>query len=180
VAPQVVVAVEGVFVGRGAELAAIDVYAEKARAGRAGVVFVEGEAGSGKTALIRRIATANPGRSGDVLERVVVLDSRAGDAAMTGLLDAADRFADEARDVLVELGCQWPSGSVRLRALQLLSVRDGERAAIMAENDVSEVVRRRAGRLQARPVVAPGDSDELEGVGDGYDPPLSNQLALFG
>jgi hypothetical protein len=128
----------------------------------------------------RRIATASPGRSGDVLERVVVLDSRAGDAAMTGLLDAAERFADEARDVLLELGCQWPSGSVRFRALQLLAVRDGQRAAIMAANDVSEVVRRRAGRLRAPPVIARGDSHEVVGLGDGKDAPLSNQLALFG
>lgn len=51
-----------VFVGREAELAVLDRYLEKALQGRAQVIFVSGEAGSGKTALLhtfmrRSIAT---------------------------------------------------------------------------------------------------------------------------
>ena len=109
-----------------------------------------------------------------------MLDSRAGDAAMTGLLDAAAAFADEAGDALVELGCQWPNGSVRLRALQLLARQDPERAATMASDDMSEVVRHRAGHLQAPPFATRDDSSEGVGLAEAEYMPLSNQLALFG
>jgi ABC-type oligopeptide transport system substrate-binding subunit/DNA-binding SARP family transcriptional activator len=53
-----------VFVGREAELAALDRYLENALRGQAQVVFVSGEAGSGKSALLqefmRRSLTAHP------------------------------------------------------------------------------------------------------------------------
>ena len=53
-----------VFVGREAELAALDGYLDKALQGQAQVVFVKGEAGSGKTALLqafmRQSMTAHP------------------------------------------------------------------------------------------------------------------------
>ncbi|MFD5340661.1 AAA family ATPase [Streptomyces hawaiiensis] len=42
-------AAEPLFVGRGAELAVLDRAAQAARAGRMGVVLVEGKAGVGKT-----------------------------------------------------------------------------------------------------------------------------------
>jgi hypothetical protein len=128
----------------------------------------------------RRIATEDPDRSGDVLERITGLDSRDGDAAMAGLLDAAEGFSEVARSALVELGCQWGSGSVRHRALQLLAAWDPERAEIMAANDASEVVRRQAGRFQQVPVTARDDSDESVAPGAVERTPLSNQLALFG
>lgn len=127
----------------------------------------------------RRIATASPSRSPDVLERIRLLDSRAGGAAMSGLLDAAEGFTDEARDVLVSLGCQWPSESVRLRALRLLAVRDPERAAIMAANDVSDVICRRARQLRALAVKGSDDSRELMVLREIGGPPPSDQLALF-
>jgi hypothetical protein len=128
----------------------------------------------------RRIATEDPGRSDDVLERITGLDSRSGDAAMAGLLDAAEGFSDVPRSVLVELGCQWRSGSVRHRALQLVAAWDPERAAIMASNDASEVVRRQAGRLQQVPVTAGDDSAESVAPAAVERTPLSNQLELFG
>lgn len=47
-------AAERLFVGRGAELAVLDRAAQAAMTGHMGVVLVEGEAGIGKTALLRR------------------------------------------------------------------------------------------------------------------------------
>jgi DNA-binding CsgD family transcriptional regulator/tetratricopeptide (TPR) repeat protein len=49
-----------VFVGRGEELAAIRSVVEAASGGRARVVWVEGDAGSGKTALVRRVLEELP------------------------------------------------------------------------------------------------------------------------
>lgn len=128
----------------------------------------------------RRIAKESPGCAGEVLGRIPMLDSRGGDAAMAGLLDAAEGFSDVARGALMELGCQWSSGSVRHRALQLLAAWDPERAEIMASNDASEVVRRHAGRLQQVPVTSVDDLEESVAPAAVERSPLSNQLALFG
>ena len=49
-----------VFVGRGEELAAIRSVVEAASGGRTRVVWVEGDAGSGKTALVRRVLDELP------------------------------------------------------------------------------------------------------------------------
>jgi hypothetical protein len=127
-----------------------------------------------------RVASRCPGRTPDVLARVETLDARGGDAVMRGLLDAYKTFPDEAREALVELGCQWPSGTVRLQALRLLSARDPDRAQSLALADQSELVRRHAGRMQPSPAnpgrrpgrEAPSASDE-----DAASP--SDQLALF-
>jgi ATP/maltotriose-dependent transcriptional regulator MalT len=51
------------FVGRNDELALISAFAERARSGRPGVMWIEGEAGSGKTALARQALSALSGRS---------------------------------------------------------------------------------------------------------------------
>jgi len=53
----------GLFVGRNDELALISACATRAQNGRPGVVWIEGEAGSGKTVLARRALSALPGRS---------------------------------------------------------------------------------------------------------------------
>jgi hypothetical protein len=126
-----------------------------------------------------RIATENPGRSGEVLQRIAMLDSRAGDAAMTGLLDAAGGFFDEARGVLVELGCEWRNGSVRLRALEMLSLDDPERASILASTDPSGVVRRRADRLARGSLITDDDPDEVAGLIQSDQGPVSLQLTMF-
>jgi AAA ATPase domain len=52
--------VEQVFVGREAELAAISRRLAAAAEGRAGVVWIEGDAGFGKTALVRRVIATLP------------------------------------------------------------------------------------------------------------------------
>ena len=51
------------FVGRYDELTCIAVWAERARSGTSGTVWIEGEAGSGKTALVRQALLSLPGRS---------------------------------------------------------------------------------------------------------------------
>lgn len=40
---------------------------------------------------------------------------------MVGLLDASPQYPEEARETLISAGCEWPGGSVRWRALQLLA-----------------------------------------------------------
>ena len=57
--PEVDIGVDG-FVGRARELAVMAGLVEAAAAGRPWVVWVEGEAGSGKTALVRRCVAAFP------------------------------------------------------------------------------------------------------------------------
>jgi signal transduction histidine kinase/tetratricopeptide (TPR) repeat protein len=47
---------EPAFVGRGAELAALEGYVERARAGRGGLVLLEAESGGGKTRLLDELA----------------------------------------------------------------------------------------------------------------------------
>jgi hypothetical protein len=102
-----------------------------------------------------RIARRHPERAGDVLGRIEGLDARAGDAAMAGLLDACVGYPDEARDILVELGCAWSTGRVRLVALQLVAARDPDRAAVLALGDPIEAIRSWGRRLRAAPPLSP-------------------------
>jgi hypothetical protein len=123
-----------------------------------------------------RVAHRDPERTPDVLARVETLEARDGDAVMQGLLDACKTFPDGAREALVELGCQWPNGAVRLRALRLLSTGDPDRALSMALADPSGLVRGRARRLQPSPA-DPGREAPLAFKDDANSP--SGQLALF-
>jgi hypothetical protein len=110
-----------------------------------------------------------------VLARVETLNARGGDAVMQGLLDANKVFPEEAREALVELGCQWPKGTVRLQALRLLSAREPGRALSLALTDLSDLVRRHAGRLQPSP---PDPGQQPSGSEEDATSP-SDQLALF-
>ena len=83
------------FVGRTEELAVIAGLPEAAAAGRPGVAWVEGEAGSGKTALVRRAVAELP--AGFTLVRVLI-------ASRPGSDDGWDRFRmdrDRCRQVAV-------------------------------------------------------------------------------
>ena len=95
-----------------------------------------------------RIVRQDPHRAADVLARIAGLDARAGDAAMVGLLDACDRLPAPACSELVDLGCEWPNGTVRLRALELLAAHQPNVAAARAAVDSSDKVRSWAGRLR--------------------------------
>lgn len=99
-----------------------------------------------------RVARRHPSRSHDILNRAGELDARAGDAVLTGLLDAADRYPDDVRDALIDLGRSWPGPSARLRALQLLAARDGAQAAARrAAGDPNGRIRGWAASLDRQP-----------------------------
>lgn len=99
-----------------------------------------------------RIVGHEPDRGAEVLGRVEGLDARSGDAVMAGMLDAAVAWSSEARLVVIELACCWPTGSVRLRALKLLADTDRRAAAERAMDDPSATVRRWAHRLRSSAV----------------------------
>jgi hypothetical protein len=129
-----------------------------------------------------RIARRHPERSGDVLERIEGLDARAGDAAMAGLLDACVGFPDEVRDVLIELGSAWPTGRVRLVALQLVAARDADRAVVLALGDPSEKIRVWGRRLAIAPPLSPASAAPAAPSAAPAGPPAAPhaQLPLFG
>lgn len=103
-----------------------------------------------------RIASFDSGRSPEIIARVTELDARAGDAIMTGLLDATATNPPDTRGALVELGCQWSNGSVRLRALKLVAEADPGTAIGRERRDPSETVRARGERLASGTAVLPG------------------------
>jgi hypothetical protein len=98
---------------------------------------------------------------------------------MAGLIDAAEVFPDDARALIVELGCQWTSGVVRLRALQLLSASDRDHAFSLASGDPNQLVRRWANRLELR-ADRMGDADPAVASAVATDVSASEQLAMFG
>lgn len=88
-----------------------------------------------------RVVAREPRTAVDVLARVAEMDARSGDAAMAGILDGAGALPPEGRDALTDLGCAWPSGTVRLRALKLLAETDEQAALRHAAHDASETIR---------------------------------------
>lgn len=101
-----------------------------------------------------RIARRHPQRSHEILTRTGELDARAGDAVLVGLLDAAERYPGDARDALIDLGCSWSGGTVRLRAFQLLAARDGPQAAARrAAGDPNVNVRKWGAKLLRPPKI---------------------------
>ena len=88
-----------------------------------------------------RVVTRDPRKAADVLLRIDGMEAGAGDATMAGLLDAAASLPPQARESLTELGCAWPNGTVRLRALKLLAETDREAALRGAAADASATVK---------------------------------------
>ena len=80
-----------VFVGRGKELAAIRSVVEAASDGRARVVWVEGDAGSGKTALVRRVLDELP-------VDFTVLRAEADELALNASMAVADQLGPTTSD----------------------------------------------------------------------------------
>lgn len=99
-----------------------------------------------------RIARSDQSRSVEVIERVAELDARSGDPLMTGLLDACNSWPLEARAAMVELGCAWSNGNVRLAALRVLADVDPDEAARRAAADSSAKVRGHAVGFDCLPV----------------------------
>jgi hypothetical protein len=69
----------------------------------------------------RRLSARHPSSVAAILTRLDTLPSRDRDAVMVGLLDASPEYPVDARDTIIGAGCEWPGGSVRWRALQLLA-----------------------------------------------------------
>lgn len=99
-----------------------------------------------------RIARSDPSRSVEVIERVAALDARSGDALMTGLLDVCNSWPLQARAAMVELGCAWSNGNVRLAALRVLADTDPDDAVRRAAADPSAKVRDHAAGFQRLPI----------------------------
>lgn len=99
-----------------------------------------------------RIARSDPGRSVAVIERVAEIDARSGDALITGLLDVCDSWPPAARAAMVELGCAWSNGNVRLAALRVLADVDPDEAVRRAAADSSAKVRGHAAGFKRLPV----------------------------
>lgn len=98
----------------------------------------------------KRLSIRHPETVGTILDRAEALPSRDRDSVMVGLLDASHHLPEEAREILIDAGIDWPGGSVRRRALQLLA--EGGRhedATSLAAQDAS-VKTRTLGR-EARP-----------------------------
>jgi hypothetical protein len=111
---------------------------------------------------LRRWAAAadlrrDPGRLTSLTGRALELDSRHGAAVMAGILDAVDDLDQRAARQAIERGLDWPRGSVRVQALDLLAGVDAELARARAAVDPDAKVRawssRRArrDRMAARP-----------------------------
>ena len=127
------------------------------------------------------LAVRHPARIPDSLAGVEHLDARAGDAVITGLLDAAGALPTEAQALLVDLGCSWPNGSVRLLALKLMAETDQHAATQRAMGDVSQAVRTWARRLTD----TTDRSDEakqphIAGLPPSMRQPPGSQPSLFG
>lgn len=100
------VAMEVAFAGRSSELAAIRARAESAAAGAPGVVWIEGEAGAGKTALTDRAVEALP--AGFTVVRAEA-DELAADVPLDLVAQLGVTGADGALPAALELLRDWAS-----------------------------------------------------------------------
>lgn len=89
-----------------------------------------------------RALRADPGRLGDLLTSTGSLPPRHREAALHGLLDAADALEEGDRRRLVQRGLRCSVGSVRRSALDRLCELDGQDAALRrARADANRAVR---------------------------------------
>jgi predicted ATPase len=110
---------ERAFVGRDAELAAVAACVDAAVAGQAQVVWIEGPAGSGKTALLREVLARLPAAC-------QVLQAEADELAGEVPLDVLGRFAP------ISAGSAFAAG-MELLAL-LGAAQDAGPVAVMVED----------------------------------------------
>lgn len=108
---------------------------------------------------LRRWAAAadlrrDPRRLASLAGRALELDSRDGAAVMAGVLDAIEVLDDRTARRAIELGLDWPRGSVRVQALDLLAAVDPELARSLAAVDPDAKVRRWISRRARRDALA--------------------------
>lgn len=65
----------------------------------------------------------------ELLQRALELESKAGDAIAAGVVDAAASMDETTAAAVIDIGLAWPSGTVRIVALERLADRDGVTAA---------------------------------------------------
>lgn len=79
----------------------------------------------------------------EVLRRAQALDSRHGDAAVLGLLDACDELDEQTAASVLDRTVEWRSATVRLPALQRLAAAgDHAEALRRAQRDPAAHIRR--------------------------------------
>ena len=108
---------------------------------------------------LRRWAAAadlrrDPRRLAALAGRALELESRDGAAVMAGVLDAIEVLDDRTARRAIELGLDWPRGSVRIQALDLLAAFDAELARSLAAVDPDAKVRRSISRRARRDALA--------------------------
>jgi hypothetical protein len=102
----------------------------------------------------RRLSVRHPSSLTAILTRLDTLPSRDRDAVMVGLLDASPQYPEEARETLISAGSEWPGGSVRWRALQLLAESGNQDVQSRAMRDPSAKIRNWGAKL-AKEAAAP-------------------------
>lgn len=139
---------------------------------------------------VRRWAAAHQAQSRGGIARVVGharrMDSRHGAAAILGLVDASDDFADVEALELLEWAADWPAPAVRLAALQRLASRGSSSEALArAASDRAGSVRRWAARERQMSLTMPradasGDDDAGRPEGESaHDTPAPVQQSLW-
>jgi DNA-binding CsgD family transcriptional regulator len=152
--------VEQVFVGRDAELTAISQCVAAAAQGRAGVIWIEGDAGFGKTALVRRVIGTLP-------DDFAVISAEADELAR-----------EQPFGVVSQLGATGANGSLAagLELLRLTAERQDHRPVLVVVEDMHwadtssrEALVTMARRLDAENVALMLTSRPGGGDGDGWD-----------
>jgi hypothetical protein len=165
------VAVAGVLVGRAGELAAIVARARQASGGRPGVVWIEGEAGAGKTALLRAAVAVLAGEfqvlraqadelaadmSFDVVGQLGVRDAEAPFPAGLELIGQWTGQPD-GRPVLVVEDLHWADPESRLALLRRTATGRGP-GADAGDQPPGSACRRRLGAAALRPGSVPASA----------------------
>jgi len=158
--------VEQVFVGREAELTTISQRVAAAAEGRGGVVWIEGDAGFGKTALVRRVIATLP-------SDFAVISAEADE------LSREQRFG-----VVNQLGATTGGGSfaVGLELLRLAAERVDHRPVLVVVEDLHwadassrEALATMARRLDTERVELLVTSRPGGGIGEGWDRLLTDE-----
>jgi DNA-binding CsgD family transcriptional regulator len=123
---------EGVFVGRQSELDAVASVVELAAHGRSQVVWIEGPAGTGKTALLRRIVANLDARFSVVWGEADELSMDASLSLLTqyAAVEAASAFA-AGLQLIEQLGATYHTGAVAIVAEDLHWADVASRGALL-------------------------------------------------
>ena len=128
----------------------------------------------------RHLLRADPDAYGAMLARTSALAARDASAVVSGMLDAVEALDDDLAREVLEVGLDWPLGSVRRLALALLAVSDREGAVQRAARDPDMKVR---SWTPDPPELALGlrmQVGQLQAAAGGGAGPAGEQITLFG